>query len=143
MVVYVALYPLLQVYVAVLPITSPELNTTLPLAGLLKLGHDSAKKKDAQVSVFFNGNFRKKTEHRIYEPFQWSTINGGMFNYACPRGPKPRTVLFSYWMSKLVSLSFILFTFTSLFVCLKSVSLPTDAVERLIRVDACVFTATI
>ena len=60
---YVALYPLLQVYVAVLPITTPELSATLPLAGLLKLGHDSAqkeKKKDAQLSVFFNGNSERK-----------------------------------------------------------------------------------
>ena len=37
-----ALNPLLQVYVAVLPKFSPELRTTLPLAGELKLGHDSA-----------------------------------------------------------------------------------------------------
>ena len=37
-----ALNPLLQVYVAVLPKRTPELRTTLPLAGELKLGHDSA-----------------------------------------------------------------------------------------------------
>ena len=36
------MYPLLQLYVAVLPKARPELSATLPLAGLLKLGHDSA-----------------------------------------------------------------------------------------------------
>lgn len=38
-----ALYPSSHVYVVVLPKVRPELSATLPLAGLLKLGHDNAK----------------------------------------------------------------------------------------------------
>ncbi len=37
-----ALYPLLHVYVAVLPKARSELSATLPFVGLLKLGHDNA-----------------------------------------------------------------------------------------------------
>ena len=47
-VTYEDLKPALQVYVAVLPKASPELSATLPLAGLLRLGHESAAKKQEQ-----------------------------------------------------------------------------------------------
>ena len=51
MVVYVARYPWLHVYVAVLPITSPELSATLPLTGLLKLGHEIATEMQKLIEI--------------------------------------------------------------------------------------------
>lgn len=50
--VNVVLYPLLQLYVAVLPTRLPELRATLPLDGLLKLGHDSAETQNTGRNDF-------------------------------------------------------------------------------------------
>ena len=47
-----ALYPLLHVYIAVLPKARPELRATLPLAGLLKLGHDNATKVQVEKVIY-------------------------------------------------------------------------------------------